>query len=347
MGTIRLVMRSPEDSDQAEASGASVSDIFGVTEKEDRAREESGTTSASAPRADALSWLQKQKESAAAAAATPVAALDDPADRWKVTLIEGSEMRQIEIAGEDLLPDLLLEEAAASKPIADAEVVGADQKPLTPEQTPTMPEQTPQAPEQRRRFPSKHRRRASQQRRPQTRIRRLRRCRSRQRRKARRRKRKLRENRPAARAGTVELAAGGSAAAGATTKLNKTGCCRTFAPRARVHSVVQGSTRMFQKPIAFGLGSARLAACLCAALILLSAESRAQQTAPLPPTAGYVPPLSGSDMPSATGPAGPTRSSGWRSAAGLQAAEDARPRRDDGQLEHHPVVGAQHSAVAG
>lgn len=104
MGTIRLIMRSPDDSTDAMAGGASIRDIFSETNKTDRANEELQAPPVQ-PKADALSWLEQQKQAASAAAAQP--AVPPRPQTWTMTLLEGSEIRQVELNNEAQFPSVV------------------------------------------------------------------------------------------------------------------------------------------------------------------------------------------------------------------------------------------------
>ena len=104
MGNLRLVMRSPDDSVETEAGGANIKDIFGQGEKIDRTTEEPTPTQ---PSADTLAWLEKQKQQQAAQTPTPADSPTPDAHHWKMTLLEGSELRQVELNGDDQFPDVI------------------------------------------------------------------------------------------------------------------------------------------------------------------------------------------------------------------------------------------------
>jgi len=103
MGQIRLVMRSPDDDSlSAESQGASANDIFGVKHAgsdEDRTK----------PGAEfGLSGPPRQGESATASATAsapaPVVAAPAPPARWTMVLLEGSEMREVQLSTDSQFP---------------------------------------------------------------------------------------------------------------------------------------------------------------------------------------------------------------------------------------------------
>ncbi len=91
MGTLRLVMRSPDDSAEAVAGGASIKDIFGRPDKLEREDEEPRVPQASP---EAASWLERQKQAEEAATGAPAAGQTQRPRAWRMTLLEGSEVRK-------------------------------------------------------------------------------------------------------------------------------------------------------------------------------------------------------------------------------------------------------------
>ena len=106
MGTIRLVMRSPDDSSQTESSGASISDIFAAT-----ARRHPVPTPIIPNPEPSLAFPAPPPAvgSAPAAAPAPVAAAPAPPATWTMVLLEGSEMRQVEFSADAQFPVILSE----------------------------------------------------------------------------------------------------------------------------------------------------------------------------------------------------------------------------------------------
>ena len=95
----------------ATPSGANIRDIFGTVEKMDRAGEEDQTAARdqATQRRRALLARQQQRNAGAAAAAAQAPGqrrLAADSRPWKMTLIEGSEVRQVELNSEDQLPNL-------------------------------------------------------------------------------------------------------------------------------------------------------------------------------------------------------------------------------------------------
>jgi pilus assembly protein CpaB len=95
MGKIRLVMRSPDDGGQETSTGASSSDIYG----------EEPTVAGDPIQPGAVQGLYappRQSENASAAvsapAPVPMAAAVAPPATWTMVLIEGSEMRHVELS---------------------------------------------------------------------------------------------------------------------------------------------------------------------------------------------------------------------------------------------------------
>jgi pilus assembly protein CpaB len=105
LGQIRLVMRSPDDTSESSPSGAGVQDIFGSSEHGVREAEDAHPAP---PAADTLSWLDKQKQAEPPPAA-PVPQVVAPVvpKNWKMVLLEGGEMRSVDLSGEDAFPDIL------------------------------------------------------------------------------------------------------------------------------------------------------------------------------------------------------------------------------------------------
>ncbi len=108
MGTLRLVMRSPDDSAEGVAGGASIKDIFGRSDKLEREAEEARPPQANP---DATAWLEQQRQAGQGGQpGGPVAPVVPQRPRpWRMTLLEGSEVRQVDLDGENQFPDLTSE----------------------------------------------------------------------------------------------------------------------------------------------------------------------------------------------------------------------------------------------
>jgi len=103
MGTIRLVLRSPEDDDQSETNATSVTDILGTTPGAP-----SNFNDQSQP--GAALGLSAPPHQATAATTTPapapapISAQTAPPSHWTMVLLEGSQMRQVELSTSEQFP---------------------------------------------------------------------------------------------------------------------------------------------------------------------------------------------------------------------------------------------------
>jgi pilus assembly protein CpaB len=108
MGTLRLVMRSPDDSLEGSAGGASVKDIFNQGEKVERQNEDQPTAQFPGQAGNnAAAWLDRQKQvQPPPIVAAPVEVQPQRPRTWKMTLVEGSDVRQVELDSDNQFPDL-------------------------------------------------------------------------------------------------------------------------------------------------------------------------------------------------------------------------------------------------
>jgi pilus assembly protein CpaB len=100
MGSIRLVMRSPDDSSHSESVGADVSDILGGQ----RPGTEADRAAAAAALNGTTPAVQSTLANNAAPAPVPIAAPPAPPATWTMVLLEGSEMRQVELSSSNQFP---------------------------------------------------------------------------------------------------------------------------------------------------------------------------------------------------------------------------------------------------
>jgi pilus assembly protein CpaB len=138
MGTIRLVMRSPDDSSFSESEGTNVSEIFGGKHPD------GSPADGVKPGAEfGLSAAPRQLEGTPAAPApAPVAAAPAQAPAtWTMVLLEGSEMREVQLSADtqfpvitservDYQPDPTPPPVAAPPDVPDASASSDDDTPL-------------------------------------------------------------------------------------------------------------------------------------------------------------------------------------------------------------------------
>jgi len=104
-GTIRLVMRSPGDDANATSQGASINDIFAVGQKSDRDKEDKTKEGAQSSSGAFQSWLEEQKQKLSGAAQPTE---DDTAvHNWRMVLMQGSELQEVELSSAGGLPTSL------------------------------------------------------------------------------------------------------------------------------------------------------------------------------------------------------------------------------------------------
>ena len=102
-GTIRLVMRSPGDSDATASTGASISDVMDQVQQADRAKEDKTPEIKQTSGTSFQNWLQEQKEKLSQSA-QPEAEAEQPAGNWRMVLMQGSELQEVELSAAGGLP---------------------------------------------------------------------------------------------------------------------------------------------------------------------------------------------------------------------------------------------------
>ncbi len=133
-GSLRLVLRNPDDDLYVSSHVATLADIFGPDQPSDRAREQTGDKGEragdkTADKSDVTEWLDKQKEKAPVAPALPADRTASTPPRQMIVIM-GSTMKQVEFPSDGAPPINQPDNEPASVP-APPSVIPAE-PPLTP-----------------------------------------------------------------------------------------------------------------------------------------------------------------------------------------------------------------------
>ena len=101
-GTIRLVMRSPGDTVATTSDGISIGDLMDEAQQANRAKEDKTPEVKQTSGGAFQHWLDEQKQKLAGAS-EPVTE-EGPAENWKIVLMQGSEMQEVELSAAGGLP---------------------------------------------------------------------------------------------------------------------------------------------------------------------------------------------------------------------------------------------------
>jgi pilus assembly protein CpaB len=112
LGEINLVMRNPDDRGNIKSDGANVDDLF-IAEKVDREQERKGGDGSSPLAGGLVSFLKQMSQTAAAQPSLPAVAEMASAGPWTMLILEGSDLREVQVREDGLPLDPFAAAAAA------------------------------------------------------------------------------------------------------------------------------------------------------------------------------------------------------------------------------------------